>query len=247
LPHMLGILGAAVAVSILAFCRVVIVSRKNILLREHRRVQGEILEISGREQRRIGQDLHDGVCQQLGAIAFLTKMLEEDLAIASPRQALAVKDISKHLAEAISQARSVAKGLFPVKIEENGLESALEELAANTTRLFKSDCMFKCAKPVSLHDNAVALHLYYIAHEAVNNAVKHARAAHIWIELERKNGALVLSIKNDGLKFSGLDCDQGGMGLHIMKYRAQTIGGTFSIRTDADAACSVTCIIAEHN
>lgn len=241
--HMLQVMAVAIAIAVIAFGWVVVVSRQNKFLREHRRVQHEILQISVREQRRIGQDLHDGICQQLGAIAFLTKMLEEDLAAGSPQHAGMARDISKHLAETIGQTRAVAKGLFPVQLEENGLESALEEFALHTSRLFKVNCRFHCNEVVRIGDNDVALNLYYVAYEAVSNAVRHGRPRNIWIDLERRQEALVLTIRNDGDRFAPLKDAGPGMGLHIMKYRADRIGASFEVASDEEIACVVTCAL----
>jgi signal transduction histidine kinase len=241
LPRLAGAGAMAVLLALIASVWCVVVSRKNSLLREHRRVQQEILEISGREQRRIGQDLHDGVCQELGAIACLVKMLEEELNDAGSKHAPSAREISKYLGEAISQTRSVAKGLFPVKLEENGLESALEELAASTTRRSRVRCEYHCARPASLRDNTAALNLYCIAHEAVANAVKHAQPSRIRIDLSHLNGKLTLTVRNDGRWFPDAQREHAGMGLHIMNYRAQTIGATLAIESDADKGCAVVC------
>lgn len=241
LARMLWLMAGAMMIAMIACGWVVVISRKNALLCEHRRIQHEILEISGREQRRIAQDLHDGVCQQLGAIAFLTKMLEEDLETKSPEHFHSAREISLHLKEAIGQTRSVAKGLLPVKLEENGLESALEELSASTSRVFRVQCNFECKDPAMLQDNKTAVHLYFIAHEAVSNAVKHAEPAHIWIHLERSTKGLILRIKNDGRAFAGVDSEHPGMGLHIMNYRAQTIGATLAFESNGQGGCQVIC------
>ncbi len=140
---------------------------------ESKRLEKAILEISAREQRRIGQDLHDGLGQHLTGIAFMSKVLEQKLADQSPREAADAAKIVKLVNEAIHKARELSRGLLPVVSDAGGLMSALEQLAAEVEDLFGISCRFECDQPVLIHDNDAAMHLYHIAQEAVNNAIKH--------------------------------------------------------------------------
>src|SRR5207247_1436366 len=129
---------------------------------ERKRLEKEILEISDREQRRIGQGLHDGLCQHLAGIELMSQVLEQNLAKKSEASATQAGRIARHVREAISQTRMLARGLSPVSIEANGLMSALEELAATITELFHIECLFESKEPILISDNAVATHLYRI-------------------------------------------------------------------------------------
>ncbi len=197
---------------------------------ERKRLEKEVLEVSNREQRRIGHDLHDGVCQQLAATSYLIDILADQLQEKGAFEAAEAERIGRLINESISQTRSIARGLFPVKLEESGLASALAELAGNTTALFKIDCQFTGAAPAPELENSLALHLYYIAQESVLNAAKHGQATHVTITLSHANDLLTLVVADDGIGLKPPAAGQGtGMGIRIMRYRARVIGGTLDL------------------
>src|SRR5262245_43067766 len=134
---------------------------------ERKRLEKEILETSDREQRRIGQDLHDGLCQQLAGIELMSQVLEQNLAGKSKAAADRVGEIAAHVRDAISQTRALARGLSPVTLESEGLMAALHELAVTARKMFNVDCSFRCDPPVLLNDQTVASQLFRIAQEAV--------------------------------------------------------------------------------
>src|SRR4029077_4076266 len=117
----------------------------------------------------------------------------------------------------------VARGLFPVRLEEKGLVAALEELAAHRSELFQTNCRFVCEEPPATVENAIALHLYYIVLEAVANAAKHGGAGNVVITLEPMGDRYLLKVRDDGSGFSPAAKAQTGMGLRIMNYRARVI------------------------
>jgi PAS domain S-box-containing protein len=207
---------------------------------ERNRLELEILEISAREQRRIGHDLHDGVCQQLVAIAYLTDILADRLQKKGDAVAPDAEKICTLINEAIGQTRGVARGLFPVRLEENGLVSALEELAANASSLFKIQCSFSCEENLPRMENGAALHLYYIAQEAVLNAAKHSKAAHVKVALSRANDRFVLTVQDNGLGFA-LPVANPGLGIRIMRYRARVIGATFDLKSEPGHGTQIAC------
>jgi len=208
---------------------------------ERKRLEKEILEVSNREQRRIGHDLHDGVCQQLVAIAYLTDILADRLLKKGEPASLEAEKIGSLINEAISQTRNVARGLFPVRLEENGLVSALEELASNAGNLFKINCRFSCPEPLPETDNGAALHLYYIAQEAVLNAAKHGRATLASISLLRAHDRFVLTVQDDGTGFELPGASRTGMGIRIMRYRARVIGATLDLKSQPGHGTQVVC------
>src|SRR5262249_39377330 len=138
--------------------------------------------------------------------------------------------------------RGVAQGLFPVRLESHGLVSALEELAANASELFKIKCRFKATAPPAEVDNGVALHVYYIVLEAVANASKHGQARNIEISLEPAGSRYRLSIQDDGVGFSSSEKPRGGMGIGIMRYRARVIGATLILQSTPGSGTAVTCL-----
>ena len=209
---------------------------------ERKHLEREILEISNREQRRIGHDLHDGVCQQLAGIAFLTSNLADDLEEHQIFQSAEVERISGLLNQVVTQTRSVARGLFPVRLEEHGLVSALEELAANASELFKINCRFLSENPPIEVENTVAIHLYYIVLEAIANASKHGRAQNVEIKLQPAGARYRLSIQDDGTGFLPADRSAAGMGIGIMRYRARVIGATLTLQSQPGSGTAVTCL-----
>jgi PAS domain S-box-containing protein len=210
---------------------------------ERKRLEAEILQVSEYEQRRIAADLHDGVGQQLGGISFLSEALKKNLAeLASPEAETAAK-ISRLLTDAMAQTRNLARGLHPVTPENNGLMSALEDLAARVTDLFKVSCHFECQRAVLIEDNTMATHLYRIAQEAITNAIKHGRAQRIEIRLSSAPERITLVVNDDGVGFKSDVRRQKGMGLRIMNHRAAMIGGTVVVQTKRGGGTEAVCTV----
>ena len=208
---------------------------------ERHQIEDELLATTGREQRRIGQDLHDGLCQHLVGIEFRIEALARDLAD-TPMVREEVEKIGALVRDSTRQARMLARGLAPVELEKNGLMSALNELATNSAHLFRIECHFLCEQPVLVADEATATHLYRIAQEALSNAVRHARAKTIEIALRpAANEEAVLTVTNDGAPLPEKPGRGGGMGLRIMNYRAELIGATLRLGSAADGKTEIAC------
>ena len=208
---------------------------------ERERLERELLEISEREQRRIGQDLHDSLCQHLTGTTLAVQVLEEKLAARNLPEASEANKVVELVEEGINLSRKLAKGLHPVDMEADGLMLALEEYAATSSELFKVSCRFECDLPVLIHDAATAGHLFRIAQEAVGNAIKHGKARNILIRLDASEEATVLSVKDDGVGLTEPLPKNRGMGLRIMAFRSGMIGGTFNARRDETGGTLVTC------
>jgi PAS domain S-box-containing protein len=209
---------------------------------ERKRLEHALLDISGREQRRIGQDLHDGLGQHLTGTAFMSKVLQQRLADQSLPEAGDAAKIVKLVNEAIEKTRELSRGLLPVVSEDDGLMSALQRWAGEVEDLFGVFCRFACESPVLVRDVVVATHLFHVAQEAVNNAIKHGRARHIIIGLGASGGAGHLSVEDDGVGIPGLLANHRGMGLLIMSYRANMIGGALDVRRGARGGTMVDCM-----
>jgi len=209
---------------------------------QRKRLERQILNISEREQRRIGRELHDSLGQQLTGIAFMIKVLEQKLTDKSSDEAVDVAQIAKLVSEATDQVSGLAKGLDPLNLNTGSLISSMQELAASTEELFRVRCIFKCEGTVPVEDTEIAMHLYRIAQEAVTNAIKHGKAKNIWIELICGRVEFVLTIKNNGLDFpKEFEARGKGMGLQIMDHRVDIIGGSFTIRKVKEGGTIVTC------
>ncbi len=209
---------------------------------ERKRLEKEILEISNREQRRIGHDLHDGVCQQLAGIAYRIDILADQLQEKGATESAEAERVGTLVNDAITKTRGVARGLFPVQLEENGLIWALEDLAANAGNLFRIKCDLSYEEPFPAVENDVALHLFYIVQEAMLNAAKHGKAQQVNIALTRQGERLVLTIRDDGSGFESPGSNSTGMGIRIMRYRARVIGATLDLTSRPGQGTQVTCV-----
>ena len=209
---------------------------------ERKGLEEAILEISAREQRRIAQDLHDGLGQHLTGIAFMSKVLEEKLSDKSLPEAVEAAQIVKMVNQAIDNTRQLARGLHPVAAEPLGLMSALKKWASEVEGLFHIGCSFQYEKPLPILDVNLATHLYRIAQEAVNNAIRHGKSRNIVIGLSGKNGTGTLTIQDDGDGFPEKQADQSGVGLSIMNYRADMVGGSLKVQPNEGCGVTVTCM-----
>jgi signal transduction histidine kinase len=209
-------------------------------LAERRRLENEILAIGEREQRRIGIDIHDSLCQHLTGTALAEQFLVEKLAAREAPEVADANRVVNLIEEAITMARGLAAGLFPLEADRQDLSSALSELAAHFSSRFNVACRFSLADPVHIRDTAVATHLYRIAQEAVHNAIRHGHARKIDIRLGKFGSMMELVICDDG---SGITIGQPihhGMGLRNMKYRASIIGGSLTL-DGGESGATVRC------
>lgn len=209
---------------------------------EREQLEKSLLNISAREQRRIGQDLHDGLGQHLTGIAFMAKVHEDKLAQAKLAEAADAAKIVRLVNEAVHRTRVMARGLFPVMSDAQGLMSALQVWAQEVEDVFGISCKFECEPPVLIHDNDIATHLYHIAQEAVNNAVKHGKARKIVIRLITEDSHAMLNIVDDGVGINEESQGSQGMGLHIMSYRSSMIGGRLKVKRNETQGTTVSCV-----
>lgn len=208
---------------------------------DRKRMEQEIIEIGDRDLSRLGQDLHDGICQQLVSIAFASDLLRRDLMAKLPSEAVRVARITTLLDNAITQARNLSHTLCPVNLAGNGLGVAMRELAMSTTRGLRVVCDADCEDSVVIPDHAAATHLYRIALEAVQTAVKHAAATRILISLRRDGDNAQLSITDNGLDADSRNSHEAGVELNIMKYRATMAGGSLEVHPNPFGGTIITC------
>jgi signal transduction histidine kinase len=210
---------------------------------ERERLERELLEISEREQRRIGYDLHDSLGQHLTGTALAAQVLEEKLTTRGQPEAADANKIVELAEEGIALSRKLAKGLHPLEMQADGLMEALDELAANSTALLKARCRFECDSPVLVHEGATSTHLYRIAQEAVSNAVKHGRAKNIVVQLEAVDDGIALRITDDGIGLPSPLPETRGLGMRIMAHRASIIGATFTAQRGDAGGTAIVCLL----
>lgn len=209
---------------------------------ERKRMEQAVMEISSREQRQIGQDLHDGLGQHLTGIAFMSKVLEQKLSSKNATEETAdAAKIVQLVNEAIHKTRQLSRGLLPVVLETDGLMGSLKVWAGEMEDLFHIPCGFICPEPVLITELSTATHLYHIAQEAVNNALRHAKPNRILIALEKESGTGTMSVQDDGAGLSPAAVKGNGLGLHIMRYRANIIGGSLDVHALRDGGTEVVC------
>lgn len=208
---------------------------------ERKRLETEIVRIIETEKRHIGSDLHDSLGQTLGGISCLSQVLHQKLSAKQLAEAEDAAKIEMLVSNSVGLTRSLARGLNPVGLQPGGLMVAIRELAANVESVFGVKCKFNCAEPVLLSDDIAAVHLYRIAQEATNNAVRHGKAKKITIELSSDNGAVTMSVEDNGVGLPEDPYGKEGLGLRIMKYRAGTIGASISVSGRPNGGTAVVC------
>ena len=209
---------------------------------ERRRLEAEILQISDHEKQRIGQDLHDDICQQLMGIEFRLEALALKFS-KNPDLRTGAEGIGELLRKATKHARSLAQVLSPVTPEPEGLMIALQGLAAHSELLFNIKCTFICADTVLVANSQTAAHLYRIAQESITNAVKHGLSKDISIDLINLHDKSRLSITDNGIgcRVMANPKPSKGMGIRIMQYRSDMIGGTIKISNTDKNCVVITC------
>jgi two-component system, LuxR family, sensor kinase FixL len=237
---------------------------------DRKRLQRHILEVSSEEQWRIGRELHDGIGQELTGLSLTAGALLEMInslptALVDAKQTrqfdeaafIRIRDtiakIDQKLIDANRHVHELSHGIMPVQIDAGALQSSLEELASSTSGLPNIGCRFICTSPVTLSNNSVATHLYRIAQEAVNNALRHSRATEIILSLKQNGREIVLEVLDNGigidetnLRFAEVKKNHG-MGMRTMQYRAGIIGGTLQVERRKNGGTSVRCVLVQGN
>ena len=207
------------------------------------RLEQELVHISEREQRRVGHDIHDSLCQHLTGTALAGEVLVQNLRAQKSASVDSAARLVELIEDGITLSRHVARGLNSVERSGDGLMEALEGFAASTNELFNISCRFECPLPVLINDIHTAEHLFRIAQEAVGNAIKHGRARNIEIRLDASKGGKRLRIIDNGTGRPPFHANGKGMGLRIMSYRADRIGASFNVRRRDPTGTIVSCFL----
>ncbi len=211
-------------------------------IQRRKQLEREVLETAGNEQQRIGQELHDSVGQELTGLGLMVNALADRL----PNGAAETQIIGRLQAGVIriqEHIRTLSHGLIPVPVEAKGLCTALDDLATDTTDKSGILVQFSSDGAPAIPDHATATHLYRIAQEAVNNALRHADPHHITLRLCDNYTDISLTVEDDGIGIQYPVDERKGMGLRIMRYRAEQIGGKLNVRRRGAGGTSITCVL----
>lgn len=212
------------------------------MLEERRQLEKDIVSVSEHEQQRIGQDLHDGICQQLAAIGCAARVLAEDLQAQGVQAAHDASLIEGSLQQVVMEARNLARGIFPVHVDRSGLAAALADLGKMMSRLTGIPIVVNDCVDVPLDAPDVSMHLYRIAQEAVANAVKHSGATEIHVAMKLEDEMLELRVEDDGKGMPPSSRTRSdGMGLRTMHYRAQALQAMLAVEPRIQGGTMVCC------
>jgi len=209
---------------------------------ERQQLQREIIEIANREQQRIGSDLHDGLGQDLTGIALMLKGVAAQLRKEGSAARRDIEEVIDLVNNSIENTRTVARGLSPVDGGRDSLGTAIQTLAARVSQRFsvKVSSHLDFEEPLRLSETAAA-HVYRIVQEALTNVVRHSGASEVCIRLETAHGELHLRVDDNGRGFRPQPERPEGLGLKIMRYRAQMLGGDLAIAWAGSGGASVRC------
>jgi PAS domain S-box-containing protein len=195
---------------------------------ERKEINRRLLAAAEQERRRLGQDLHDDLCQRLAAIKLRCGLLERELARGNSPHTPVAAQLTAAIADATALSRSFARGLAPVALDSEGLVSALEVLTRSAGTIFGISMRFECSQTISVLDPDTATHIYRIAQELISNAAKHARPTRILVQLNQEPERLLLEVENDGAPFVASETTGDQMGLHFLRSRADAIGAALA-------------------
>lgn len=202
----------------------------------------EILDISERERIRIGQDLHDGIGQDLTGISYLFRTAMDKLSRKEFPDTDEVVMMMNLIDETKTHVRMLSRGLSPVNIENDGITIAVKGLCKRAEKIFDIKCMLDC-DDININDNTAATHIFYIVQESLNNAIKHGKAKNIMIAIKQVKGKVKLLIEDDGMGFQEKPSKEKGLGLELMRYRVDIIGGKFEVYEKQPTGVIVTCLL----
>jgi two-component system, LuxR family, sensor kinase FixL len=210
---------------------------------QRQQLERELLEISEWEKRRVGEDLHDMICQDLTATALVLKSHARKLAKKNPNASGALEEAAQTVNRNVGVTRELARGLQAFDSTASGLKNALRDLAARACKNSGIQCQFKATRGVRVSDDTVALHFYRIAQEAVTNVIKHSSAKNVLITLDRNPTQTCISVQDDGKGFV-LRKRRKGLGLHLMRYRANALEGELKIEQRPTGGMVITCVMS---
>ena len=234
--------GKPVVVDICA-CKIPAQTQRHLLmirdLTEVKFLEHAFLDAAEREQRRIGQEMHDHLCQHILGAAFAVKALAGDLDREGSRHAGQLHDLARLVNEAVTHVRDISRGLHPVELESGGLPAALRGLAGRVSHMVP--CEFSCEENASVENSDPALHAYRIAQEAVVHALQETGATKISIRLSGRGGSIRLEIDDDGMKEGPLTTDPNHLASKTLRYRARAVHGRLRVKFHSRLGTHIVC------
>ncbi|MBD3322137.1 MAG: hypothetical protein GF350_13650 [Chitinivibrionales bacterium] len=221
--------------------------RKSILgiitdITEQRKLERTLTEMEARQRERIGHDLHDGIGQYLTGVAFKCKALEQQLLAGTAVSVSDLAEIKDLVNQAAQQVNQLSKGLSPIDTQQEGLFAAIEELCDTTEKTFSIPCSIVYPPDLRINNSIIANHLYRIVQEGIINSVKHSGTHAIAVSFGLQNKNALLTIADNGIGITKKKKEPSGMGLRIMKYRAQLIGATLKISSSKNKGTTIECL-----
>ncbi|MFT3782687.1 MAG: histidine kinase [Nibricoccus sp.] len=208
-------------------------------IQTEKELEQESLRISEREQNRIGQDLHDDLCQVLAGVSCLMRVTEGRIAGKVPEEVASLRELNQQIVDAMHRTRALTHGLFPGKIQIADVRGALLELAAQVRARFQVEVRTEFVGRFPHHTNNQIIQVYRLAQEAISNAIKHGHATCVEVRLEARSANMLLSITDNGTGLSQTEPAEKGVGHHIMQSRTRTLGGTLEIYNAAPKGVAV--------
>jgi DNA-binding LacI/PurR family transcriptional regulator/signal transduction histidine kinase len=204
-------------------------------------LERELLDISNRIMGKIGQDIHDNLCQDIAGLGIMAAVLEGKLRRAGLfQEADEALALARGAGQTAARAKDIARGLYPAELEARGILSAVERLVRSSGDRDGPEVKLEVTKGFAVRDSEKALQLYRIVQEALANARKHSRAKEIKVGLYMDRETVSVEVSDNGIGIPPLTREENGMGLHILKYRASVIGGELRIRS-RDTGTTITC------
>lgn len=214
---------------------------------ERERLDREIATVADRERRRLGQELHDSLCQHLTGTALTAQSLRDKLAGRFAPEVSEADRVIDYIEQGIDLSRDMARGFFEPELDAEGLGFALRSLAENMSERFQIPCTFSTEESVRVADSTVATQLYRIAQEAVMNAIKHASASNVRIRLSNAEDGVMLKVEDDGVGLPDRIPQPQGLGLRLMSHGAGLLGANFKVARNPAGGTSVTCKVPVQN
>ncbi|GAB1534432.1 hypothetical protein ADMFC3_00630 [Geovibrio sp. ADMFC3] len=206
---------------------------------ERKNLEIKLMDMGSEERKKIGNDMHDSLGQVLTGVAFLAAASAQEIKDRFQYESVYAARVLEYSKKAQEIMRRLIKGLCPVSDEPTALMAALAFHTDNLADLYQIKSVFRCPSPVCINDYNAAIHLFYIAQEAMCNAVKHSKCSELEVELKIVNSNIILSVADNG---KGIDCITkgcSGMGLKIMRHRALMINAEFNVVSDKTKGTAV--------
>lgn len=212
---------------------------------DRQRLEEALLRAGEDERQRIGRELHDGLGQEIAGIALFNNVLQTSLKLKALPEASAAVRLAELLAHTSNELRRISHGLQPLLRDADGLMRGIRTMVAVASLQDGTNCVFRCGKDVAVHNYDSANHLYRIAQEAVQNALRHGKPGEVVVSLTRSEDRVILEVQDDGPGFDPKSPGSHGIGLSTMKYRAEAMRGCIDLVRPREGGMLVRCSVPD--